>query len=117
MFSLPAKLNAYLWILTFITVRLIWGTFLTLSVFHDLWFLIFTPFTPEALWPEEWAAVVRLRDEGVSPGRVPWWALVWTLTCGTAQMSLNFNCFFFYCADCEGQCYEGSRGEGWGSGG
>lgn len=94
MFSLPAKLNVLVWIATFFSIRIVWGTYQTFLVFRDLWTMTVTPVTPKSLGEAEWTAVLRLQDAGLSPCRLPPWVLACTLFCGSAQAILNHIWFY-----------------------
>ena len=86
--------NAVIWIVSFLFVRILWGTYATISYMMDLYSLWEKPMTIETLGRDEFAVVETLRDRGLDPRPVGVSVLAWCTACAIVLTGLNY--YWFY---------------------
>lgn len=86
--------NALVWIVSFLLVRILWGTYATIVYMTDLYSLRNVPITIEALGKEKFAVVERLREKGLEPSAVGTPVLVWCTWCAVVLAGLNYLWFY-----------------------
>jgi hypothetical protein len=86
--------NALLWIASFFASRVVFGTFVSARRIHDQWRLWGTPLTIEKLGEQEFAALERLRAQGLSPMPLTTWTFFWSMAGFVVLNGLNYIWFF-----------------------